>query len=188
MITALLLGDARCVLEDAAAALDMFSPDVVGALNNIGITWKGKVDHWFTLHPTSCEDWVGIEEAVRRRKINGGNIPATWSYRHDRAVDYVREDWQGGSGLFGIRCMKVDLHIDRIVLAGCPMTRAGGHFYNQYEWRQAEDYYRGWYKHREEIAPHVRSMSGWTQGLLGAPTPEFFTDENVKRRLRQCRS
>jgi hypothetical protein len=170
MTSALLLGDAECVFQDAAEALDNFEFDIIAACTNIGITWQGHVHHWFTLHPNKAPDWVGLEEAIRRRtKLAGLNRPVTWSYKAAKGVDHVVDDWQGGTGLFGIKVLLQELHCDAIVLAGVPMTSEGKHFYSKSPWLQAHKYYKGWHKHLHEFAPYVRSMSGWTRQLLGAP-------------------
>jgi hypothetical protein len=166
---ALLLGDADCVFQDANAAMDMFDFDIIAAVNNIGLDWKGHVHHWFTLHPNKCVDWVGMEEAVRRRTvIHKRNRPVTWAHKHWRGIDRVTSDWSGGSGLFAIKGL-LEIGCDAIVLAGIPMTSEGKHYYSTASWVQGPKYHRAWLKRQADIAPYVRSMSGWTKGLLGAP-------------------
>lgn len=173
-LSALILGDAKCVYDDADAALELFTPDIVAATSNIGSTWDGRVDHWFTLHPAPCTDWVGIEEATRRRILDKRNLPVIWSYKAARGIDRVTTpDWAGASGLLAVKGMR-ELGCAKIVLAGVPMTKGGGHYYDQKEWMQAEHYHKGWMNHLQEIAPFVRSMSGWTRELLGLPDPSWL--------------
>jgi len=167
--TALVLGDANCVYEDAEAALKLFTPDLVAATNNIGIDWEGQLDHWFTLHPTECADWVGMEMAVARRVREGRNRPITWAHKAAKGIDQVSDDWGGSTGLFAVKNLR-HIGCEKIILAGVPMTSDGAHYYSKTLWSKAHMYHKGWRNHYDEIAPYVRSMSGWTQELLGAPS------------------
>lgn len=170
---ALGLGDAGCVWEDAEAARRLFEPEVVAATNNIASVWPGHVDHWFTLHPRAVPQWVGIELALSRRLKLGLNRPHTWSHKPDKGIDFVTPDWGGSTGLLLVKGL-LEIGLEKIVLAGIPMTRAGRHYYEAEDWAQAEHYHKAWTKHLDLIRPHVRSMSGWTRDILGAPTPEWL--------------
>jgi hypothetical protein len=168
MSAVLLLGDADCVYEDAAAALAEFKFDFVAAVNNIGRTWPYDVAHWFTLHPAPCPDWMGIHRARQERMGKGLNHPTTWAHKPWPGVDRVVANcWLGSSGLFAVKCLIYEIGATAIVLAGIPME--GKHFYTDRDWKHATKYQPAWEKHLNEIAPYVRSMSGWTRGLLGAP-------------------
>ena len=174
MKAALLLGDADCVWEDAYAAMSEYRFDIIAATNMMGADWPEDIDHWFTLHPTPIHDaeWPGIEILKDRRLRAGRNKPTVWSHWDAPGVDLVRSDWGGSSGLFGVKCLLQDLKCTAIVLAGIPMTHAGGHYYEEGQrrhWKDAHKYHKGWQKHHDEIAPYVRSMSGLTREWLGAP-------------------
>ena len=173
MTSALLLGDANCVFDDAEAALKLFTPDLVAACNNIGIRWEGHVDHWMTLHPRQCADWEGIELAVNRRVREGRNKPITWGHKAAPGIDRTTDDWLGSTGLFAVKAL-IEIGCNKIVLAGVPMTEDGAHYYSKHKWVQAPRYHRGWTKHQKEIAPYVRSMSGWTGHTFGAPDEAWF--------------
>jgi hypothetical protein len=67
-----------------------------------------------------------------------------------------------------------ELHADRVVLAGIPLTRQAGHCDEAGDWRDAEKYRREWQDSADEMRPYVRSMSGWTRELLGEPTSEWL--------------
>lgn len=168
MPTALVLGSASSLYVDAAEALKLFTPDCVAACNNTGKDWEGHVHHWFTLHITPTLDWVGILEARRRRKLAGRNDPVTWAHKMGRGVDRTTTDWGGSTGLFAVKGL-MEMGFDQIVLAGVPMTIVGGHYFDKKVWAKAEFYHKGWLKHKDEIAPFCRSMSGWTRDLLGHP-------------------
>lgn len=173
MPSALLLGDARCVHDDAAAALAMFSPDAVGATNNIGIHWPGRVDYWFTLHPLKCPDWPGIVDAMRQRETSRRNHPQTWAHKNAAGIDRHTPDWAGSTGLLGVKAL-LEEGFDRIVLAGIPMTAEQSHYYSPKPWSSAPSFRKGWVRYQKQIAPFVKSMSGWTMELLGAPTAEWL--------------
>jgi hypothetical protein len=180
---ALVLGSAATVFADAEAALKVFTPTVVAACNNIGIDWEGRVHHWFTLHPAKTEDWPGIQEAKRRRRLAKRNTDiVTWSFKAAKGIDRVTEDWGGSTGLLAVKGL-LEIGFGKIVLAGVPMTILAGHYNQKPEWRKAEMYHRGWHKHLKEIAPFVRSMSGWTQKLLGAPTKQWLAEPVSRRAL-----
>lgn len=177
MTSALVLGDANTVWADAEAALSLFEPDIVIACNNIGREWKGRVDHWCTLHPAGCKkDWKPVRYEFEARQKAGRNRPVIWAHKNFQDfVDNAVSDWGGSTGLFAVKVARVHLGVDRIVLAGIPMSSEGAHYYTDRAWVQAHLYYKGWKNHLDEIAPYVRSMSGWTRELLGAPTQAWLT-------------
>lgn len=173
--TALVLGDAACVHVDATAALKLFTPSAIAAANNIGIEWQGHLDFWFTLHPGACIDWIGIRDAVARRTKAGRNKPEVWAHKAAPAIDKTTPDWGGSTGLLAVKGL-LELGFERIVLAGVPMDTSP-HFYNGQPWRQVERYRQAWKAHLHEIAPFVRSMSGWTADLLGKPDADWLASD-----------
>jgi len=80
-----------------------------------------------------------------------------------------------------VRCL-LEIGCERIVLAGIPMSAEYAHYYNPGQWTQAHMYHKGWKKHLDKIAPYVRSMSGWTRELLGAPDEEWLGALTAERR------
>lgn len=172
--TALVLGGAMCVWEDADSAMCLFTPDAVAAVNNVGITWPGHLDHWFTLHPEKTDSWPGIVVALKQREAAGLNRPRTWSHRMEPGIDSTSRDHSGSSGLFAAMKM-IDLGF-KVVLAGVPMdSRARFHDSDKRrKWEAYSSYVSGWNKKRSVLLPHVRSMSGWTRQILGHPTKEWL--------------
>lgn len=156
-------------------------PSVI-ATNAAGVYYPGHVDHWVTLHP---EWWLGLPDSMPgwmdQRRIRGGNLDAVrWS---DRAlphwaqwnVDRITPRWRGTSGLLAVK-VAVELGFPRIVLCGIPMEDRG-HFDEpakgfagattfQTEWKQVMHHFDG----------RVRSMSGWTRKVHGAPTREWLLE------------
>ncbi len=176
MRIALLLGDAACVHADAAAAYAMLKPDAIAATNCIGFDWPGRVDYWFTLHPKSIGVWPGMPGALRRRENAGLNRPQTWAHKSGLGIDRHTPDWGGSTGLLAVKGLR-QLRFNRIVLAGVPMSPEQNHYYEGTGWSHATHYRKGWREHRDEIAPFVRSMSGWTREIFGAPTAEWLTPD-----------
>ena len=170
MLTALVLGGAATVWDDAAAALDMFDPGMVLAVNDIAARWTGQVDYLVTLHPEKLPMW----QAQRLRR--GMNGPATVA--HEPPADVVMDyrfpgmNASGSSGLFAVK-VALEAGADRVVLAGVPMTPTP-HFFDAGHWGERESFAGAWEIALPHIAGRVRSLSGWTRELLGAPTPDWL--------------
>ncbi len=172
--TALILGGAGSVLDEARAALMLFAPDAILAINDTIPLWPGRLDYIATLHPNKVDGWL------KARAKNGHPMGAeVWSHKQKQSglgpskVDQFIGDWGGSSGLFSVRVLRHE-GFTRIVLAGVPVSIEAGHIVRQKPWNAAKHYWKGWTKHKSEIAPFVRSMSGWTKELLGAPDKHWL--------------
>jgi SAM-dependent methyltransferase len=121
-----------------------------------------------TLHPTKLREWL------RDRTAKGHPSPtAIWAHRKGEGVTNVIDDWSGSSGLFSVHIAR-HLGFDRILLCGVPMAPEGNHFLRRVRWNAAFAFRKGWERRKPEIAPYVRSFSGWTRDLLGAPDAAFI--------------
>lgn len=180
MRTALVLGGSLNVMAEADAALDLFDPDVIAGTNDIIARWPGRMEYVFTLHPEKLRSWL------RTRHKNGYPKPGTIiSSHHVRAepvfhfdgVDRLLTDLGGSSGLFAVNGLLRD-GFDKIVVAGVPLSPDAGHIARgPAMWNGSRHYRKIWEHHFLSIARQVRSMSGWTQELLGAPTAEWLETE-----------
>lgn len=113
-----------------------------------------------TLHPSKLKDWLPLR----------GSYPApkqVWAHRKFAGVSNVTEDWMGSSGLFAIK-VAMQLGYAKIVLCGVPMTDEK-HFVRGEAWTAVAAFKKAWVKHKDEIAPFVRSFSGWTAEQFGRP-------------------
>lgn len=174
MKTVLVLADAACVHMDVTAALKIFKPDTLAFINCIGIEWCEAGAYWFTLHPQKAGPWPGMEEAMRRRLLNGFNQPETWGHKPNKGIDKSTSDWGGSSGLFAVKALMEEGYT-HIVAAGMPMESIHAHYYEEKKpWQHAERYHKGWLKHKQDIAHCFRSMRGWTRATFGEPTKEWF--------------
>lgn len=170
MTTVFILGGAASVWADFAAACEIAHPHLVIATNDAGALAES-VDHWCTLHPEKFQEWSS-------QRSSAGLAPAgaIWFHKEQRAslqgTGYVEhkitEDWGGSSGLFAVK-VALELGVDKIILCGVPMTAQGAHFFDDAEWRWSGRYQTGWTNHLPDIADKVRSVSGWTEQLLGRP-------------------
>jgi hypothetical protein len=173
-VKAIVFGDAACGQADMDQALALFTPDAIAATNNRIIDYPGKLDYGISLHPDRCDNWPGLEEAIRRRTLKGYNRPETWAHKAGRGVDKHTPDWGGSTGLLAVKAL-IEEGFTRIVLCGVPLE-AQPHFYTDQPWSKFERYRTGWEAHRDEIAPYVRSLSGWTRELLGPPDANWISD------------
>lgn len=172
-MNALALGGADCVWDDVAASEALLGEawwDIVVACNDAGAAWPERLDHWVSLHPDKLEH-------VWKPRREGNQDYETWSnlHRGDKdpgPTDHHLENWGGSSGLF---CVTVALEVgaDRIVVCGMPME-SQPHFHGINPWEEWSSFRQAWEDHHEEMDGRVRSMSGWTRQLLGAPSPEWL--------------
>jgi len=179
---ALILGGAKCVFEDIDAALDLGEYDYTIAINDIGARWLGHVDVWATLHFEKLPQWISDRQARGGKPVkqyfthNEKSSPANFKgiqtqYRFDGQTK------SGSSGLFAVKVALVDLNIDKAVLCGIPMLEKEAHFFRpEADWKGAASHRRGWEQTKNIIEHRVRSMSGWTRELLGAPTDEWLRE------------
>ncbi len=179
MKTALVLGGAICLDADVKAALDLFTPSIIIAVKDIGMTYP-RVDHWVTFH---------IERAPRelalRRKAGLPDPQAFWTHKRAHIpslldIQCERIEVKGGSsGFMGVQVGLI--LVDRIVLAGIPMDPDMTHFYKRKggkPWKEGRVFHQHWKKAYPTLKDRVRSMSGWTKELLGEPTRDWLTGVN----------
>ena len=165
MKSILILGGARCVWKDVESLGQWPTTVDVAAVNDVGAKWPGHLTFWASLHPRKFKSWEKL------RTLNGHPLGyEKYSHKYGRPmVDNVISDgWKGSSGLYAIKIALL-LGYDQIVLAGIPMEAAEGHFFNDKDWEDCNNYREGWANNLEKIKDSVRSCSGWTQRLLGKP-------------------
>jgi hypothetical protein len=168
---AIIVGGAAGAYEEAVAATracSRFIPPLLGVedfvCNDMIAEWPWLIAHAVTLHPHKMPGWL--------RERRARELPAPerlWCHRGSVAgfTDWTR-DWAGSSGLFAVKIAR-ELGHERVILAGVPMTVQGGHFRRRQRWTAAFGFRPAWERRRAELAPYVRSMSGWTQEIFGAP-------------------
>lgn len=166
----IITGSAPCVQEDidALAGLGHYRCDWMAVGLDAVDKYPWPIKYVVTYHP---DDLPGIHQ---RRKAFGGNLDFdVINYDPPRQVSELVKDGvvvlsvpykspTGSSALCGALA-GIQMGYERIILCGCPLTDA------KYIVFQA-----GWTAKKAELNDRVRSMSGWTRELLGAPTEEWL--------------
>lgn len=125
-----------------------------------------------TLHRESIGRWIAERAA-------GGHPPldAVWCNHKGEHITRLTKDWRGSVGLQAVEiALKVGER--KIILCGVPMLPQAGHYRRRAVWKGAIGFRPEWTRHRAEIAPYVRSYSGWTRELLGYPSEEFLHEQH----------
>lgn len=179
MTIALVVGGAECVAEDMKAALALFTPDRIYAVNDIGAHLE-TLHVWCTLHPEFMDGWEAQRKA--RGLANGYEIVAPLpgevgkhgnKGRITRRVSYrwPKMNSSASSGIYGAKVALDDGH--RVVLAGIPLD-GSNHFLREKPWGQRECFMPGFDLALPFLKGRVKSMSGHTMKVLGAPTPKWL--------------
>lgn len=147
-------------------------PDLIVACNDAGAVYPGHLDAWATLHHERFAEW-------RRRRVGNDDYQAfviTPGYGCPDA-EVVKERWSGSSGLYAAQIALDVLGAGRVVLCGVPLDPDRKHFFDRHNtWNDADIFRRGFEAALPVIRGHVRSMSGWTRDLLGAPDAQWLND------------
>ena len=174
MRTALVIGGAACVWDDIAAYKGPI--DGVVACNDVGAEWSGELDAWASLHPNKFPGWLAKREAngfpKAKRLFGWENTVKTMRERVDGIEGYksplTSSVGSGSSGLYAAEVARFALGFDRVVFCGVPLS-VMPHFFDASDWHQAERFQRRWIALPDAERARMRSMSGWTRVLLGAP-------------------
>ncbi len=178
MKTALIIGGSQKVMEEAAFALTLFTPDATFVVNDMIPKWPDAT-YICSVHPDKLSNWI-----EQRVKAGHKKTVEVWSHRrvsvafkayHD--ITHITNDWNGSSGLFAVRVALLK-KFDRIVCAGIPMSSEAGHIIRKRHWPAVVAFRDGWTNHIKELKPFVRSCSGWTRELLGYPTKNWIGGGN----------
>lgn len=199
---ALVLGGAAELDDDCAAACTLLAegaPVRVIAVNRAGLVHP--CHHWASLHPELFwRDRGGPGWLMQRspdvaiRAMEMGYTPRTalhpmlWgpSTKTARGVLSIPCTEAGSSGYFGVEVAKY-LGADRIVLCGIPMTPTP-HMDSDEPWEMANAHWKHWLREYAKGRLHaVRSMSGRTRRLLGAPTATWLRGPAVTTHASEAR-
>lgn len=181
MRVALVLGGADCLHEDVAEYLDGDRPCHGMIACNDAIGEFRDLTAGVTLHPENLAGWIGT-----RRNKGWPSIPY---YTHKvtkrypalpgmTVTDYNFPGQQESmtSAVMAAKVALLDLEFDHVVFCGVPMTNTP-HYIHRPEaptWDIADHYYKRWKTMiADEYKARMRSMSGRTRELLGAPDKEF---------------
>lgn len=190
---ALVIGCASNVWQEAEAAHRLTKFDAIYCVKQAGIYYP-HLDVWVTLHPEAMDDYeaqrnnFGLPDGYEIVAPPSNELGSHGSKgRITRRVSYL---WPGSdssaSASSGIYGAKVALHdgFDKVILAGVPMSPEAGHFKPESKTVSGQVRGKVWTGHGafvvgfNEAVPHligkVKSMSGHTQQVLGAPNAEWL--------------
>lgn len=183
-VNALVLGGAECVWDDVYELEQMVGepwPGIIIAVNDIGSHWPRRLDHWCTVHTEFFQMWKND------RSWRGYNMDfLSWSTKlRKREVGIVDRvcgnDWgQASSGYLAVGVAK-EVGCNKVVLCGVPMT-VTPHFSEstfhepKKPWAGAISHWRHWQERADTLHGWVRSMSGNTRELLGAPDLDWLKE------------
>jgi hypothetical protein len=154
------------------------------AVNGAGFLCLEPLTLWCSIHGGHLVKFI-----EKRRRLGGDMDFAAYGNFHPgeesgNVVRWQRPNGGGSSGLF-TALIALELGYDRLVLAGIPIEGKrrlnyadGGPEIIEPEPSDAgfAIYRNGWLTNLDVIRGKVRSMSGWTQELLGAPTAEWLNE------------
>jgi hypothetical protein len=178
MRQALVLGGAATLNKDLLTAYDAgVTYSGVVACNEAGAMWPYELDAWVTLHPQLL--FSGPRWWFQR--VQAGYPMPEYVFTHNvRRAPVVPKELKltsflfpgqkkcGSSGLFAAKVALVDLKYDSVVLCGVPMT-VSAHVGKDDKWKSAVGFRKSWLDIDPAYLSRMRSMSGWTKQLLGAP-------------------
>ena len=177
---ALVIGRAAGVWDEVKQAQDLIKPnkfDIVVATNIVGCDYPGQLDHWVTFHVLSLVNWI----AKRHQNgfapaLNYWTSPSQKKFQDRVPVSFQYVQCEGGSSGLLATCTALQVGATHVVLAGIPMEMERGQYDTDKAWSEAEVYRQVWEERLDYLKPTVRSLSGWTQRLLGAPTKEWLNE------------
>lgn len=190
MRRAVIVGRAAGALDEYRAACALCDFDDVIVVGKMGEVFPDRIDHWVTFHTLLFDQWVRLRAAA-------GHPPAScfWgaifkgvrlgeSGTSVAPLQYA-PCLGGSSGFLALKGVALDvLGVDRVVLAGVPMTAEGHHYEGNITdherakgiWDEADKYWTTWESNHDVLASRVRSMSGRTREAFGAPTADWLRD------------
>ena len=167
MNTLIIIGSAPCDAADLAALVDLArGADLINGTFDLMAIGLDAISCRLPLKYVATNHHEDIPAIRERRAAMGGNLDYRLiSFKPGPGVDIVQPlgPVSGSSSLLGALAA-ITLGYDRIVLCGCPL--AG----NAPEGNPYEAFRPGWSAEFRAVRDRVRSMSGWTRELLGAPT------------------
>ena len=174
MTSAVVLGGAARVYDDLAAALLIFTPSLIFAVNHMGRDYPGKLDCFASTHSENLPGWLAERAAAGRPPVSEVWMNDTRKVPPELAAYNVgRAENLGGSSSQLAVMAAFKKGIDRVVLCGVPLD-ASPHYDDPNPWDAYEKFRPAWQLHLNLFRGKVTSMSGWTAELLGYPTREWI--------------
>ncbi len=186
MRRALIFGRAQGVWDEIAEAHKLGAYDFIIGVGSAAVDYPHEFDDWVSFHATLFPHWL-----VQREHKRLPMPRRLWSSLHHRniqvkerlgpglpSVTYIHCDG-GSSGYIAVEVARTKHLCERIVLCGIPMDpeRAQYDSNDGRPWQEALKHRKVWEANAAQMQGIVRSVSGWTQQLLGGepPTRDWLT-------------
>jgi hypothetical protein len=177
MTVALIIGRANCVWDDILyleVRYPDLEPDVI-AVNGVGCDLKMHINHWVSFHAELFPQWIS------KRRVKGfSDAGQLWTSSRGRRMDkWERElgiryvDNNGGSSGMVAVDVALKMGYQKMILVGIPLEAEKGHYDQPGSWDEATHHRKPWEELDPAISVRIKSVSGWTRELLGAPTKEW---------------
>jgi hypothetical protein len=126
----------------------------------------------WTVIGVNMAGWAYLRESLRYpmgfKSWGGRWVTGSTDEDHEEVDEVLDVDRVGSSGMLAVDIARKRLEADRIVIAGMPVD-ATRRFYDFRPWDSALTYQVRWRESIEDFDGRVRSMSGFTKEILGAP-------------------
>jgi hypothetical protein len=171
---AIVFGSAANAQDDLEAAR-LLAPDapIVCVNDSLKACTHSPVVAFATLHPER-----------HKRFLEGANLDGVALYAHQECRGWpgkvAKELWGGTSGLFAVQIALEVMGFAGVICAGVPISSDYGTAYKlqpgRYKWAGGSEvrYRKNWTAALPALEGRVKSMSGWTRDLLGAPSREWL--------------
>lgn len=178
---AILCGSARGMWEDLREAHRLCAEagaDVANcAVNAAGLFVPG-LRQWFITQYANVLPFSQAREALRPDGAGYHlHVPGrAWFMAPIGDLTFWQIETKGTIALFGARVL-VSLGYDRVILSGVPLDDKAGYFYGDpmEGFGMSDDVLDAWEDKSKDFNDSVRSMSGLTRDLLGAPSPAWIS-------------
>jgi len=170
----IIVGSARCVWDDLEKLLPI-ECDVM-AINDMIMHYPYKIDHAYSNDFDMLNEWVAARRPMQK-KLDGKVRKHCCFPCKDAEIHNVKA--HGSSGLNAIY-VGLELGYDEIIVCGVPLDNSGHYFDPSWvrtnfeneipnKKRHGADQIRFWSSAAEKWGGKVKSMSGRTRDILGAP-------------------
>lgn len=170
---AVVLGGAENVLSELADAKAIIGdrPFDIILVNDMIACYPGAAAHGVTMHWRKMAAWLN-----QRQYRKFPPLKQYWINTYvPKFGGKVTLCWGTPSGLFGVKVAVSDLGYKKVILCGIPMQAEAKHFLRHKPWADCDRHRPNWIEaKRMGNLKSVRSMSGWTQELLGKPNEEWL--------------
>lgn len=181
---ALIVGRGRGVWREVTQALLMYPFEIIVCINGAGVDYPAPFHVWVSYHGYKFPEWIKARARRHPKLLEGIEYWTATSGRKVRPIEKalglktVPCTEGGGSGLIAVKVARQQKGARKLLLCGIPMLESFGHYDGDGPWKEANIHRKAWEKMLPELRPYVRSMSGWTQEQLGAPTMEWLRGNN----------